>query len=105
MKIIQQRKVKDYHNLLLLLLLVLASSDVLTCLSVCLTVSLSLTITRYRPGGGETVCPRRWQFDGGISFRRQSGHLRQSMDPKIPVDLRPSAVGSAVRTFLAAGGG
>jgi len=26
------------------------------------------------PGGGETICPRRWQFDGGISFRRQSGH-------------------------------
>jgi len=19
--------------------------------------------TRYRPGGGETICPRRWQFD------------------------------------------
>ena len=29
---------------------------------------------RYRPGGGETVCPRQWQFDGGISFRRQPGH-------------------------------
>ena len=35
------------------------------------------------PSGGETICPRRWQFDGGISFRRQSDHLRQSMDPKI----------------------
>jgi len=21
--------------------------------------------TRYRPGGGETICPRRWQFEGG----------------------------------------
>ena len=21
--------------------------------------------TRYRPGGGETLCPRQWQFDGG----------------------------------------
>ena len=35
--------------------------------------------------------PRRWQFDGGISFRR---HLRQSMDPKIAADLRPSADGT-----------
>jgi len=26
--------------------------------------------------------PSRWQFDGGISFRRQSGHPRQSMDQK-----------------------
>jgi len=21
--------------------------------------------TRYRPGGGETICPRRWQFGAG----------------------------------------
>ena len=33
--------------------------------------------------------PRRWQFDGGISFRLQSGRLYQSMDPKIAADLRP----------------
>ena len=44
--------------------------------------------TRYRAGGGETICPRRWQFD-----------------PKIAADLRPSADGSAVRTPLVAGGG
>jgi len=52
--------------------------------------------TSYRPGGGETICPppSRWQFDGDISFRRQS---------KIAADLRPSADGSAVRTFLVAG--
>jgi len=62
-------------------------------------------VTRYRPGGGETIYPRRWQFDCGISFRRQSGRLRQSVDPKIAADLRPSADGSAVRTSLAAGGG
>ena len=30
--------------------------------------------TRYRPGIGETICPRRRQLDGGIAFRRQSGH-------------------------------
>jgi len=35
--------------------------------------------------------PSRWQFDGGISFRRQSGHLRQSMDTKIAADLRPQS--------------
>ena len=62
-------------------------------------------ITRYWPGGGETICPRRWQFDGGISFRRQSDHLRQSMDPKIAADPLPSADGSAVRIYLVAGGG
>jgi len=83
--------------------------------------------TRYRPGFGETICPARlWQFDGGLSLRRQSGHqylhvhirvsprppqiarnkdLRQSMDPKIAADLRPSADGSAVRTSLVTGGG
>jgi len=33
-------------------------------------------LSRYRPGGGETICPRRWQFD-----------------PKIAADLRPSADG------------
>jgi len=57
-------------------------------------------------GRGETICPRRrWQFDGGTSFRRQSGHLRQAVDPKIAADLRPIADGSAVRTSLVAGGG
>jgi len=69
-------------------------------------MTLTLTLTSYRPGGGETICPgRRWQFDGGILLRCQSGHLRQSMDPKIAADLRPSADGSAVRTSLMAGGG
>ena len=46
--------------------------------------------------------PRRWQFDGGVSFRHQSGHLHQSM---VAVDLRPSADGSTVRISLMAGGG
>ena len=45
--------------------------------------------------------PRRWQSDGDIVSR----HLRQSMDPKIAADLRPSADGSAVCTSLVAGGG
>jgi len=44
--------------------------------------------TRFRPGGGETISPRRWQFD-----------------PKIAADLRPSADGPSVRTSLVAGGG
>jgi len=44
--------------------------------------------TKYRPGGGETICPRRWQ-----------------LDPKIAADLRPSANWSAVNTSLVAGGG
>jgi len=77
-----------------------------------------LYINSCRPGGGETKCPRRWQFDGGISFCRQSGHqylhvdirvspvrkfsrnkdLRQSMDLQIEVDLRPPTDGSAVHT-------
>ena len=67
--------------------------------------SYNQLLTRYRHGGGETICPGRWQFDDGISFRRESGHLRQSTDPKIATDLRPSADRSAVRTFLVAGGG
>jgi len=35
-----------------------------------------IVIARYRPPGGrgEMICPRRWQFGGGISFRRHSGH-------------------------------
>jgi len=44
--------------------------------------------TRYRPRHN-TMSPRRWQFDGGISFRLQLGRLCQSMDPKIAADLRP----------------
>jgi len=37
------------------------------------------------PGEGERrYALRLWQFDGGTSLRRQSGHLRQSMDPKNP---------------------
>jgi len=43
---------------------------------------------------------RRWHI-----VRRQSGHMRQSMDPKIAADLCPSADGSAVRTSPMAGGG
>jgi len=57
------------------------------------------------PGAARRYAPRRWQFDGRVSFRRQSGHLRQSMDPTIAVDLRPSVDGSTVRTSLVAGGG
>jgi len=44
--------------------------------------------TKYRPGGSETICPRRWQFN-----------------PKIAADLRLSADGSAVRISLVVGGG
>jgi len=34
-----------------------------------------LFIDKLSPrGGGEMICPRRWQFDGGVSFHRQSGH-------------------------------
>jgi len=57
------------------------------------------------PEAARRYDPHRWQFDEGISFRRQSGHLRQSIDPKIAADLRPSADRSAVRTSLVAGGG
>ena len=51
--------------------------------------------------------PKERQFDSGILFRRQSGHLRQSMDPKIAADLRPSADAyvPAVRTSMVAGSG
>ena len=42
----------------------------------------TVTLTSFRPGG-ETISPRRWQFDS-----------------KIAADLRPSADGSAVRTSL-----
>ena len=54
-----------------------------------------------QPNKARQYAPHRWQFDGGISFRRQSGHLRQSMDPKIVVVLRLSAG----RTSLVAGNG
>jgi len=61
-------------------------------------------VTRYRPRWGETICPRRWQFDDGILFRRQSSHLRQSIDPKIASDLRPQSVselvGQRINRFL-----
>ena len=50
------------------------------------------------PGAARRYAPRRWQFDGGVSFRRQSGRLCQTMDLKIAADLCPSAGGSAVRT-------
>ena len=37
-------------------------------------------ITSYRPWGGETICPRRWQFDSRRIYVRprtgpQSAHL------------------------------
>jgi len=61
---------------------------------------------KVSPRGRLDDMPRcRWQFDGGIPFRRQSGRLRQFMDPKIAADLRPSADRSAVRASLVAGGG
>ena len=69
-----------------------ASCDAAVC-----QITANTCLTRYRPGGGETICPRRWLFDGGISFRRQSGHRGSKIAP----DLRPSADGSAVRTSLA----
>ena len=55
------------------------------------------TVTCYRPAGGQTICPAA----GGFS---RNGDLRQSVNPKIAADLRPSADGSAVRTSLVAGG-
>ena len=58
--------------------------------------------------------PCKWQFDGGCfatsalvivrKFSRKKD-LRQSMDPKITVDLRPSVDGSAVCTSLVVGDG
>jgi len=48
--------------------------------------------TRYRVGGGKMTCPQQWQFDGGISFHRQS---------KIAADLRDR---SSASTSLVAGG-
>ena len=46
-------------------------------------VSLECIISSYRPGGSdETICPRRWQFERGIST------------------VRPFADGSAVCTWL-----
>jgi len=76
-----------------------------TTVQISVNVILAI-ITRYRPQrGGRRYASRLWQFDGGISFRRQSGRLRQSMDPEIAADLRPPADGSAVRTSLVAGGG
>ena len=56
--------------------------------------------TRYRPGAGETICSRRWQFAAN-----QTTCVSPCMDPKIAANLRPSADGSAVRTCLVAGGG
>ena len=48
--------------------------------------STNLMITRYRPRGGETICP-------------------PPMAVRLAADRRPSANGSAVRTSLVAGGG
>jgi len=48
----------------------------------------TITEQGIAPGGGETICPRRLQFN-----------------PKIAADLRPSVDWSAVRTSLVAGGG
>ena len=53
-----------------------------------------------RPGAGETICSRRWQFAAN-----QTTCVSPCMDPKIAANLRPSADGSAVRTCLVAGGG
>ena len=36
--------------------------------------SLTLSLTRYRPGAVRWYARRRWQFDGGISIHLQSGH-------------------------------
>ena len=44
-------------------------------------------------GVARRYVPRQWQFDDCISFPLHSGHLRQSTDPKIAADLRPSADG------------
>jgi len=42
---------------------------------------VKIHVTSYRPGGGETICPR-------------------PMAVRLAADLRPSADGSAVRTWL-----
>ena len=39
--------------------------------------------TSYRPGGGETICPRRWQFDPKIV-----ADLRQVRNPHISCGRR-----------------
>ena len=52
--------------------------------------------TGYRPGAARRYVPRK---------SSTNKDLRQSRDPKIAADLRPSANGSAVRTSLVAGGG
>jgi len=55
------------------------------------TTTIIITIiTRYGPGGGETIAP---PADGSSTVA------------KIAADLRPSADGSAVRTSLVAGCG
>ena len=50
----------------------------------------------FRPGGGETICPRKCT---------RNKDQRQSMNPEIAADLPPSADGSAVRASLVPGGG
>jgi len=54
----------------------------------------------------DNVSPRclRDDMPPPIGFFRNKD-LRQSIDPKIAADLRPSADGSTVRTSLVAGGG
>ena len=71
-----------------------------------LNSSNNRTFNKVSPRGRrDDISPRRWQFDGGKSFRRQSGHQYTYMYIKIAADLRPSADGSAVRTSLVAGDG
>ena len=60
-----------------------------------------LRSTRYRPGGGETICPA--DSRSTVAYRFAANQAVKY--PKIFADLRPSAAGSAVRTSLAAGGG
>ena len=52
-------------------------------------ISAKNLINKVLARGGEMICPRRWQFDGGIYVFATSQAV---MDPKIVADLRPSAV-------------
>ena len=56
--------------------------------------STNKQLTSYRPGGGETICPRRWQFDSRWTYVRprtspQTEHLWCPASCRQPACLYP----------------
>jgi len=59
-----------------------------------------ICITKYRPGGGETICP---PADGSSTVAYRFAANQVVADPKIAADLRLSADESAVAKMASGG--